>query len=167
MLECGILRIAPASSFVDQEHNTARRDDELTLTTHITPYDYDMGLVDNYFLRLMPTRRFATIHHKKPCDHYLYCVTVVFDPRLLFDFNDTCIIIRDQNEFRRRLMRFLKWRLPGWTLYFDQARYVDPYFVVQRIPSAGDEIFFSNISDICISTNIVLLLFHQTRQQIA
>jgi hypothetical protein len=143
MLREGIVRVAPASTFYATQHNAARRDNEMMLTTHITPYDYDLGLLDPYFKRIMPTRRFAMVEHRKPSDHYLYCVSVAFDCRLFFDFDaDSCVVVRNQDEFVRRLKGYLSWRLPGWTIYFDMVKYFDPYFICQRLPAPRDDIFF-------------------------
>lgn len=143
MLREGVVRVAPASTFAATDHNSARRDDEMMLTTHITPYDYDLGLVDKHLRRIMPARRFATVQHRKHSDHYLYCVSVAFECRLFFDFDaDACIIVRDQQEFVQRLKAYMSWRLPGWSIYFDMAKYVDPYFILQILPTAGNDIFF-------------------------
>ena len=148
MLREGVVRVAPASTFVAMEHNVARRNNEMMLTTHITPFDYDLRLVDPYFRRIMPTRRFATVEHCKPTDHYIYCVSVALDCRLFFDFEaDSCVIIRDQDEFVRRLKRYVSWRLPGWKIRFEMARYFDPYFIHQRLPAEGNEIYF--FKDFC------------------
>jgi hypothetical protein len=142
LIESGSLRLSPASYYRGGEHNIARQDDELLLRTYVTPYDYDLGLVGTLRSSL-PERCWAVVDNRKPTDHYLYCVTVTFDFRSFFDFDaDTCVIIRDQDEFVRRLLLAVRRKVPDWTIRFDNARYLDPYFMLHYLASAGEDIYF-------------------------
>jgi hypothetical protein len=91
----------------------------------------------------LPERCWAVLSHKKPKDHYIYCVTVRFDFRYFFDFNaDACVIVKDQDEFVRRLLEAVERELPGWNIRFENVRYIDPYFMLHYLGSAGEGIYF-------------------------
>ena len=141
LLETGALRISPASYYRGGEHNLAIQDDELHLRTYVTPYDYDLGVIGSLKDQL-PERCWAVINNKKPTDHYIYCVTVKFDFRYFLDFTaDACVIVKNQDEFVRRLMVAVGRELPGWKLSFEGVRYMDPYFMLHYLGSAREKIY--------------------------
>lgn len=148
LLEHGNLRISPASYYSYSEHNIARRDDELILETYLTPYDYDLGIIPDFLLEKYPERGWGVINHIKPSNHYLYCLTVSFNPRYFFDFRgddgiaDACVIIHNPDEFERRLTAAVSQALNGWHIKTGMAKYVDPYSVVTLLPNHSDEIYF-------------------------
>ena len=143
MLQKGTIRIAPASTFRGGDNNAARQDDELSFRAYISPYDYDLGLIDPFFRKTTPQRGWHIVDHLKPTNYYLYCLTVIFDMRFFFDFEaDACLLIYDQNGFEDRLVRVVADRLPNWHIKFGPAQYIDPYFLVQRLPNEEGEIFF-------------------------
>ncbi|MEO9487061.1 hypothetical protein [Nisaea sp.] len=140
MIKKGVVRVAPASSFSGDGHNVAQKDQELAITTYIGPYDYDLDMIDPYFRNLRPKRGVWEVNHVKPSDYYLYCVSASLDIRMFFDFNcDSCVVIHDQYEFERRLKKAAASNFKNHVLIFDAAKYVDPYFILQRLPA--DPIF--------------------------
>jgi hypothetical protein len=145
--ERGQIRLAPASYYRGAEHNTARHDDELTLRTYVTPYDYDLGWLHESMLRVIPPRGWGTLVEHKPSDHLIYCVTVRFDFRFFFDFGtesgpaEACLVVRDQDAFEQRLVASVSNRLPGWSIRLDAVHYVDPYTLIAQIGWAGQEMY--------------------------
>src|SRR5882672_5361379 len=104
----GSLRIQPASFFKATGHNVAVRDDELAL-----PMSF--ALSRDEIVRLVrnpqdvpaeaPDHR-VDVRFSFPTDYWLYCLTMSLEPRLFVDFDaQACLIIRDKNEFRNRLVR--------------------------------------------------------------
>jgi hypothetical protein len=83
------------------------------------------------------------IEHDKPADHYLYCFSVSYRIRLFADFHaNACVLIHNQEEFKRRLILAVRKALPDWYVELGKAKYVDPYFVLQMLPNSGAEMFF-------------------------
>ena len=147
LLGKGAMRLSPASFYHGSEHNAARRDNELVLHAHITPYDYDLGLIPAAILAHLPSRSWVTIKHAKPSNHYLNCMTVSFDFRYFFDFGNengpanACVLIHDQAAFEDRLFRSVTMALPHWRVRSEMVKYVDPHFLITELPS-GDDIYF-------------------------
>lgn len=141
--KCGSIYIRPASFYAGEGLDNARRDDELTFTTYICPHDYDLDFIDPFFREIFPDRCWAIAQQQKPCDHYLYCLSVGFNIRMFADFRaDACLIIKDQHEFVKRLAFGVQKTFPGWRIDFGPAMYMDPYSIVQRLPNNDTEIFF-------------------------
>ncbi|MBV9199396.1 MAG: hypothetical protein JOY83_06585 [Alphaproteobacteria bacterium] len=83
------------------------------------------------------------IEHEKPADHYLYCFSVDYRIRLFADFRaNACVVITNQDEFKRRLLSAARKAMPKWYLEIGMAKYIDPYFVLQLLPNTGAEILF-------------------------
>jgi hypothetical protein len=147
-LERGELLLSPASYYQGSEHGVARRDNEMEIETIVTPYDYDLGMVHASLLAAHGERAWAFFRHQKPCDHYLFCVTVGFDFRHFLDFGsdgepaEECVLIRDQQAFEQRLLAGMQLALPGWDLSFGGAKYVDPYWILQALTTIEHEIFY-------------------------
>jgi hypothetical protein len=141
--ERGEILLRAGSYYSSKSLDPARRDDELVLRTYICPHDYDFGVIDPFFKQQFPQRSFGLVDNQKPADFYLYCVTVGFEVRLFADFKaNACLVINNQEEFERRLLREIGKTLPGWFLEFGQAKYIDPYSLPIRLPNVGAQIFF-------------------------
>jgi hypothetical protein len=139
----GAIRVSPASCYSAHTLDPARRDDEMSITCFVGPQDYDLGMVHESILSIRPQRCWLEIEHKKPADHYLYCFSANYRIRIFADFHaDACLIIINQDEFKRRLLSAVRKALPKWYVEIGIARYIDPYFVLQRLPNTGAEIFF-------------------------
>lgn len=144
----GVLRIRPASDFENAALGHARHARELSLETVTAPCDYDLGLVGEEIRRRYPERQWIRYVCHKPSDFYMYCLTTSFDFRYFLDFTmdpskrPTCLLIRDQDEFRERIISAAKKDLPGWTIKFGPVQYVEPYSLGERITWAGQDIYF-------------------------
>jgi hypothetical protein len=142
----GTIRLCPASQYNSRALNSAIRDDELHLTTYISPYDYDLGLVDPIIRARHPVRTSLEVTYTKPTDFYMYCFSTSFDLRYFFDFEcDTCVVIRDQRQFEKRLCGAVTKALPGWRIQTRPVRYIDPFQMnnFSAVPSA-DVIFYKD-----------------------
>jgi hypothetical protein len=110
-LELGELRLSPASYFKTDQHNLARRSDELAFESFVSPYHFDLGMIPSATLQRLPKRGWYELREEKPSDHLLYCVTTGFDFRHFVDFGawpapaEACLIVHDQEAFEDRLMR--------------------------------------------------------------
>ena len=129
LFEEGRLRVQPASEYSKPDHTGAVRDDELALEVSLyltrdtirqvvknpqdVPEDLDWKRVDFRFSR--------------PNDFWLYCVSSSVESRLFVDFNaSACVIIREGEEFRRRLLAAGAALFPGARARDGNAIYIDP-----------------------------------------
>jgi hypothetical protein len=132
----GSLRIQSANFFKAPGHNIAVRDDELTV-----PMSFALSREE--IVRLVrnpqdvpagPLEHRIDVHFSFPTDYWLYCLTTSLEPRLIVDFDaHACVIIREQNEFRNRLLRSAAAKLPEAALREGAAIYVDPL-----LPNSAD-----------------------------
>jgi hypothetical protein len=127
--ELGALRIQPATYFAKTDHNSAIRDDELTV-------NFSLVLTRNDIVKLVqnpqdvpadaPEQRIDATF-KSPTDYWLYCITNSVEPRLFVDFNaDSCLIIRDRSRFSQMMREASAPQLIGTTIHDGPAAYVDP-----------------------------------------
>ena len=139
----GEILLRGASYYSHKALDSARRDDELVLRTYLCPHDYDLGFVAPALLSHAPQRCFTHLDQRKPTDFYLFCFTAGFEIRLFADFKaNACVVIHDQSEFERRLIRGARHALPGWNVQVDHARYHDPYNMPRPISDHGAEVLF-------------------------
>lgn len=60
-------------------------------------------------------------------DYWVYCLSRTLEPRLFVDFEaNSCVVLRDSNEFRRRLTLAMHKCLPDAVHSRDDANYIDP-----------------------------------------
>lgn len=120
----GIVRIRPASDFREIEQDKARQDEELSKKsflpgshTRITTQDgREIPIIGNVQQTVsMP-------------NYYVWCVACDWDNGLFTHFNaDCCIVIKDGDEFVRRLEVAVADLLPGWYFHHNPVQYFDPY----------------------------------------
>jgi hypothetical protein len=134
MLDKGLVRIAPASSYAEFEKNDAISDTELKFTCQF--YNSPLELISQH-AAVPPTLAAGKFIHGTALleltmreDYYLFCLSASYDPRLFDDFeSDACMIIDSPIEFRDRLMRCVadKTQCKGWN--FSAVTYVDPFSI--------------------------------------
>lgn len=133
----GRLRIQPASFFRAPDHNGAVRDDELTIGISLNlDRDGIAAVVANpeEVPSDAPDQR-VDIALRHSTDFWLYCVTTSVQPRLFVDFDATaCVIIRDRDEFRRRIRKAASEAIPNALFREGQANYFDPLLPEKGIP---------------------------------
>ena len=129
LYEHGKLRVRNASYYKTPDHNGAVRDDELRLHVSLAlnremvskvarnPQDIPAGYTGQ--------RIDFRFDHQR--DFWLYCLTSSLDPRLFVDFEATaCVVIKDPEEFRRRLRAAGATSFPGSLSKDGDVTYVDP-----------------------------------------
>ena len=124
----GKIRITPASQFADASHNSAIRDNELeSIHWLFDASDSDIASYSN-----LPGFETVSIGDtleltRATDDHYLFCLSSVFEPALFDDFEcDACLIIRDPLKFRDRLMFPVHEALGTRGYGFSPVTYIDP-----------------------------------------
>jgi len=132
MLDRGLIRIAPASSYAAVDYNDAISDTELNFTYNF--YNQSPELLSQYATSLpslatnglfQGTARFDITLRE---DYYLFCLSASYDPRLFDDFeSDACMIIQSPIEFQKRLMHPVLEQVhaKGWA--FSDVTYIDPF----------------------------------------
>lgn len=122
IIEDGIIRISPASTYDDSSLNAAIEDDELNIQFYDKTGKMKNLSVDNY---------------------YVYCVSGIYDYRLFPDFGaDSCLAIKDVDEFTKRLWDATKGHIQDKVLYMTTAPvvYMDPFNIGE--PETDEEVYF-------------------------
>jgi hypothetical protein len=132
MLDKGLIRVAPASSYAAVENNDAISDTELNFTYKF--YNSSTELLSQYGT-LPPSlatkdlfQGTARLDITLREDYYLFCLSASYDPRLFDDFEaDACMIIHSPVEFLDRIMRPVAEEVhaKGWA--FSDVTYIDPF----------------------------------------
>lgn len=138
MLEEGILRIAPASSYSDPSLNLARKDSELEVSILLDPSESTVELVNEETFeseRTIEVIGNLTATMNCTSDYYVYCLAMEYNVRLFDDFEaDCCLIIQQPIKFVERLYKEVSHKLPGWTGRATGITYYDP-LKIDRMPS--------------------------------
>ncbi len=124
MVVQGKIRLSPAEIYERNEHNDARRDDELQ------KHSYKPGL-------------YTTITHEsgqaikvvgdvrrtvEGLPYHLVCFSCLWHPELFDEFEaDTCVIVTDTTEFARRLEASGVSVFPEANFFHGSVAYFDPY----------------------------------------
>jgi hypothetical protein len=137
LINFGSMRIQPASYFLSKEHNAAIRDDEQRFGFTVTlERDEVVKLVKNPqdVPEIIPDQR-VDFNAIFGTDYWVYCLTTAISDRLFIDFEaDSCVIVKNPGEFRKRLQRVTEVHsiLSRAEMRGDSAKYLDPLF-----PSIG------------------------------
>ncbi len=144
MLKNGAIRISPASKYKGEvsETDAARHDDELNKHRFTSGTDARITILRTG--RTVPIIGNIRRTVSAP-NYYVLCCSNEFDYRLFSAFKnsqaeaaDTCLVIRDVAEFKRRLEIAAQSRLPGWYYFSGAVEYYDPHnLVVNQLMSAG------------------------------
>ncbi|MHB8068690.1 MAG: hypothetical protein ACYDIC_12415 [Desulfobaccales bacterium] len=130
ILEDGIIRISPASSYNDPSLNHAIRDDELKICIYSDVSDCkieDARKIINERRNQFPKEGNITIKFEVNSDYYIYCLSSMFDCRLFSDFGaDSCLIISDPRKFILNLLNAFSKKFNNWKSNGGPVRYIDP-----------------------------------------
>jgi hypothetical protein len=134
-LSSGRIQVSPASTFTDPSHNRAIRDNELEIIHWMfEPTDDDLlpfaalpGFQAGEAVGTAALTRFTE-------DHYLFCMSCVFDPWVFDDFTDydACLVIDDPRTFINRMMPAVHAALGSRGYAFAPVTYVDPVTQIDR-----------------------------------
>lgn len=132
----GRLQISPAAKFADPSLNAARKDDELThwaitpnerlaMTVYGRSVDEPEGTE-----RELPFEGKELLRGLMVPNFYVWCCGREYDARLFHEFEaDAVIVIRDIDEFRKRLASAVNEMFPQWSMSDGPVTYYDPYSV--------------------------------------
>lgn len=129
LVERGSLRLQPGSFFSKPDLNQAVRDDEMSVpVSFMLTREQIVRLVRNPDdVPLDVTEQRLDLAFRSTADFWLYCVTVSIQPRLVVDFEaEACVIIRDRQQFARRLIAAAKAATGAVEVRQARANYVDP-----------------------------------------
>jgi hypothetical protein len=136
LYEAGQLRVQPATEYANAAHNAAIRDDELTFNVALSlTRDTLLKIVRNpNDVPVDEKGQRLNVHFRHPNNFWTYCVSSSVEPRLFVDFNArACVIIRDRQEFTRRLRSAGARCLSARSAVDAPAVYLDPH----RAPSTA------------------------------
>lgn len=121
----GLIRIRPASDFRNMENDRARQDEECSKKAFLPGAHTRITTKDG---RSIPILGDVEQTVSMP-NYYVFCMTCDWDQDLFaaFEGADTCIVIKDAEEFARRIEYAAAPQLPGWYFHHNPVQYFDPY----------------------------------------
>ncbi|BET57527.1 hypothetical protein GEO60473_05670 [Geobacter sp. 60473] len=124
MIRNGIVRIRPASDFKKMEQDNARQDEELSKKSFLSGSHTRITTQDGRELPIIGNVQQSV---SMP-NYYVWCVACDWDQDLFAHFKaNCCIVIKDGDEFARRLEDAASELLPGWYFHHNPVQYFDPY----------------------------------------
>ena len=129
-LNRGRIRVSPASSYSDPSLNAAIKDEEL-----VSEIIFDPGQFSAYYADQgdIPVSRPRKLIRKMDTDYYVYCTASELSTRLLLDFKKgAALVIRNPDEFLKRLDSAMEQRLSNWGSAVEYVQYYDPLQVTSQ-----------------------------------
>lgn len=123
--DSGIIRVAPATSYLDIENDAARADDEMVKTVFLSGARTRITDMRGNPMKVVGDVR---IDHGGP-EYFVTCFSNVWDVRLFDDFRGTthCIVLRDVDAFAARLEAAGRGCFEGWYFHHNPTWYFDPH----------------------------------------
>ena len=128
--EKGQVRISPASSYSDPSLNHAIRDDEMELSQAMPASEVTTTFLDEGTGEPKTTKPIGDVTRtiSLATNYYVYCMSRILSYRLFDDFEaDSCLIIRDPEEFSSRLLTAVSDEVPDWLSWKQPVEHIDPY----------------------------------------
>ncbi|MBS4005007.1 MAG: hypothetical protein AB7F72_03720 [Afipia sp.] len=125
LMDFGRLRMKSAQEYALMEKDPARQDDERVKHSY-SPGEYiSLTMPDGLQVRPIGDLKYST----SGTDYFLYCVSMDWDSVLFDQFSgtDCCVVIKEPDEFARRLEHAAKNLLPGWYFHHCPIEYFDTY----------------------------------------
>jgi hypothetical protein len=121
----GQIRIRPASDFRQMEDDKARQDEECSKKSFLAGARTRITTNDG---RNIPFIGCVERTVSMP-NYYVFCMSCDWDKELFTDFDevDTCVVIKDAEQFARRIEIAAAPQLPGWYFHHNPVEYFDPY----------------------------------------
>jgi len=124
-VESGEIRISPASVYKDGLVSDPRTDDELNIHRYLTGQHTRITTKEGTEITII-----GDLHetYSIPMNYYTLCMSSDFEPQIFEEFGyDSCVIIKDPNQFAARLEASTKSLLPNWYFHYNPVEYLDPY----------------------------------------
>lgn len=125
LLDFGRLRMRSAEQYALMETDPARQDDERVKHSYSPGQYVTLTMTDGQVVRPVNDLKCST----SGTDYFLYCVAMDWDPYLFDEFSgtDCCVVIKDPDEFGRRMERAAASQLPGWYFHHCPIDYFDTH----------------------------------------
>lgn len=126
LVDYGKLRMKSAREYALMEKDPARQDDELLKHSYASGDYVTITFPDGRQSRPIGNVKYSA----SGTDYFLYCVSTDWDPDLFQDFNpaDCCVVIKNPNEFARRLEQAgRRSQFSDWYFHYCPVSYYDPY----------------------------------------
>lgn len=121
----GNLRVSLAGGYLNETMNEARHDNEMSKSAFINKMNSRLETIDGQVINPIKNPK-LTDHAVAP--YYIYCCATDFDWYFFDKFQcDSCVIIKDVPEFKRRLNSKMKEILPKWYDYGNIVQYYDEF----------------------------------------
>jgi hypothetical protein len=131
MLEDGVIRTAPASTWSDKSLTSAIKDNELEVSACYSVSDIMRTTLGRSVSHKFDLNRPGEITLRRTLpDFYAFCCTHKYDHRLLDDFHkDTIVLIRDPKKFLSDLAAAIRLHNSSLSVRIGPIKYYDPYGV--------------------------------------
>jgi hypothetical protein len=112
-LELGDFQLVPASEYANQDHVSARRDQEIN--REIRRPDGSVRIWSQGGIEIGPVKNF-TVHASTGTDYFMLCFSTWYKDFLFDDFSgsDACLVVHNVPEFSDRIHAAVEQVLPGW-----------------------------------------------------
>lgn len=139
MFDRGVVRLGAASGYADESLNQAQRADELALKHYIDVKRNRFELWDETRTKKLgefePIR--PTVTRNAASDVLVLCLSRRISGRMFHAFEaDGCLVIRDEMEFKKRLVEASSSALVGWEMMAGDVAYLDSYSPESRDATA-------------------------------
>ncbi len=121
----GVIRISPASGNVGIENDEARQDDECKKKAFLSGGHTRITTKDGIGIPILGDAE-KTVSMP---DYYFFCMACDWDIDLFaaFDGADSCIVIKDVEDFALRIGHAAEEQLSNWHFHHNPVEYFDPY----------------------------------------
>ena len=129
MIEKGLFRIAPASSYDNESYNSAIKDNELERVNSVSPQYVDINVVNDDGSKGEAISIIGPVEYKSVIgtDYYLWCSSDKLETRLFSDFEcDTCLVVTKPDIFINKMLDAVLFACSGWINGSQMIEYVDP-----------------------------------------
>lgn len=124
-VKSGEIRISPASVYNDGPISDPRTDDELKIHRYLPGHHTRVTTKEGKEIPII-----GDLHetYSIPMNYYTLCMSTDFEPYIFEEFGyDSCVIIKDPDQFAMRLVASTKSLLPNWYFHHNPVEYFDPY----------------------------------------
>jgi hypothetical protein len=121
----GLIRIRPVSDFRKMENDRARQDEECSKKSFLPGAHTRITMKDGRNIPILGDVE-QTVSMS---NYYVFCMACDWDEDLFtaFEGADTCIVIKDTEQFAGRMKAAAAPQLPGWYFHHNPVHYFDPY----------------------------------------
>jgi hypothetical protein len=123
-VERGEIRISPASIYKDGPALDPRTDDELNKKRSLPGQHSRITTLEGKDIPIL-----GDVHEtvSTGVNYYALCMSTDFEPQIFEEFNyDSCVIIKDPEQFAARIEASFRSILPHWHFYHNSVEYFDP-----------------------------------------